>query len=82
MLAIHLLLGTAPMVLAALVKKFLRYFTKPPQPIILPELQPQSESQFGNVNSGIPLRARLRPSLSNAGVVSGFPTPRGSRSGV
>lgn len=46
MLAIRLLLGTAPMVLAALLKKVLRHFSKPPQTIILPEVQPQSESQL------------------------------------
>jgi len=36
-LALQLLLGTAPMVLAALVKKSLRYFKRPIQPVILPE---------------------------------------------
>jgi glycosyltransferase involved in cell wall biosynthesis len=46
MLAIKLLLGTAPMVLAAVVKKSLRYFTKPPRPVVLPEVQPQPKSQL------------------------------------
>jgi glycosyltransferase involved in cell wall biosynthesis len=36
-LAIRLLLGTAPMVLAAVVKKSLRYFRRPVQPMVLPE---------------------------------------------
>jgi hypothetical protein len=36
-LALRLLLGTAPMVFAAAWNKSLRYFRKPPQPIILPE---------------------------------------------
>jgi glycosyltransferase involved in cell wall biosynthesis len=36
-LALQLLLGTAPMVLAAVVKKTLRYLRKPPQPIALPD---------------------------------------------
>ena len=36
-LAFRLLFGTAPMVLAAVLKKSLRYFRKPPQPIVLPQ---------------------------------------------
>jgi glycosyltransferase involved in cell wall biosynthesis len=36
-LACRLLLGTAPMVLAAAMKKALRYLRKPPQPISFPE---------------------------------------------
>jgi glycosyltransferase involved in cell wall biosynthesis len=35
--AMQLLLGTAPMVVAALVKKTLRYFRRPTQPIVLPK---------------------------------------------
>jgi len=35
-LALQLLQGTAPMVLAAVVKKSMRYFHKPPQVIVLP----------------------------------------------
>ena len=36
-LALRLLLGTAPMAFAAMWKKYLRYFRKPAQPIVLPE---------------------------------------------
>jgi len=36
-LALRLLLGTAPMVFAAVWKKFLTYLRKPTQPIVLPE---------------------------------------------
>jgi glycosyltransferase involved in cell wall biosynthesis len=35
--ALRLLFGTVPMILAAAWKRYLRYFRKPPQPIILPE---------------------------------------------
>jgi len=36
-LALRLLLGTVPMVFAAICKKFLRYLRQPTQPIVLPE---------------------------------------------
>jgi glycosyltransferase involved in cell wall biosynthesis len=44
-LALRLLLGTAPMVAAAVWKKFLRRFQKPAAVIALPEEQPQTISE-------------------------------------
>lgn len=43
-LALKLLMGTAPMVAAALVKKALRYFRKSPQPAVLPEKESRMTS--------------------------------------